>query len=297
MEHSRECVEVCDAGNVRNRTQRVFRFIARGVLTDNETVILVVLEDVTAQRQAERLLQSDRERLAGQVRSTAEVLGRTREELRALTASLFASQEDERRRVARELHDDVSQKLAALEIDIERLRQSAPVDADELSVRLEHLRERTSALSADVRNLSHQLHPSALDHFGLATALKTLVEEFGERHGMVASFRRSRVPDTVPGDTATALYRIAQEALRNVAKHAGPTHVKVALEGTDEGLRLSVRDFGEGFDMDGNASRGLGLVSMEERARLAGGTLLVESELGNGTSVTATVPLAAQSNA
>lgn len=275
---------------------RNLRLVARSVLTESDPAVLIVLDDITAQKQAERLLESDRERLAGQVRSTAEVLGRTREELRALTARLFISQEEERRRVARELHDDVSQKLAVLEIDIEQLRQNIPADAEQMREQLARIRERASVLSNEVRALSHQLHPSMLDHFGLPAALKSLVEEFAEREGMVATFRGSNVPDKISPELATNLYRIAQEALRNVGKHAGRTHVKVLLEGTDRGLRLSVRDFGDGFDTDGNARRGLGLVSMEERARLVGGVLTVVSELGQGTSVTMTVPLAEQAN-
>jgi two-component system, chemotaxis family, CheB/CheR fusion protein len=276
---------------------RYFRLVARGVLTGSDPAVLIVLDDVTTQKEAERLLESDRERLAGQVRSTAEVLGRTRGELRALAGRLFISQEEERRRIARELHDDVSQKLALLEIDIERLRQSVPADADSLRENLAALRQRTSALSGEVRTLSHQLHPSILDHFGLAAALKNLVEEFAQREVMVATFRSAGIPERLPADVATALYRVAQEALRNVAKHAGRTHVKVVLEGTDNAIRLSVRDFGEGFDLEGNARRGLGLVSMEERTRLVGGSLSVVSELGEGTSICVTVPLAPESNA
>jgi two-component system, chemotaxis family, CheB/CheR fusion protein len=278
-------------------TTRYFRLVARGVLTGSEPAVLIVLDDITAQKEAERLLESDRERLAGQVRSTAEVLGRTRGELRALAGRLFTSQEEERRRIARELHDDVSQKLAMLEIDIERLRQELPADAASVEEELTALRRRTSALSSEVRTLSHQLHPSILDHFGLAAALKNLVEEFAQREGMVATFRSASVPERLPPDVTTALYRVAQEALRNVAKHAGRTHVKVVLEGSEDAIKLSVRDFGEGFDLEGNARRGLGLVSMEERARLVGGSLSMVSELGDGTSICVTVPLAPESNA
>jgi two-component system CheB/CheR fusion protein len=269
---------------------RVLKLIARSILTESEPLILILIEDVTTQRMAERVLESERENLAGQVRSTAEVLGRTKEELRALTARLFTSQEDEKRRVARELHDDIGQKLALLEIDLERLQQSLPADAEQLAKSLRALQQQAGTLSTDVRNLSHEIHPSALEHLGLPSALNALVKEFGEREGMVATFRRRGVPDALPHEVATALYRIAQEALRNVAKHAGRTHVKVALEGSGDSVRLSIRDSGEGFDLDGTMSRGLGLVSMEERARLVGGTLTVESELGQGTAVTATVP-------
>jgi two-component system CheB/CheR fusion protein len=272
-------------------SSRNFRLIARGVLADSGPAILVVLEDITAQRMAERLLEAEREQLAGQVQSTAEVLGRTREELHALAARLFTSQEEERRRVARELHDDLSQKAAVLEMDIEQLRRGPPDDQEALRSELDRLRERASTLSTGIRTMSHQLHPSSLEHLGLASALKSLVQEFGEREGMVATFRSRRVPADLSLEVAVSLYRIVQEALRNVAKHAGQTHVKVLLEGLQEQLRLEVRDFGEGFDTDGNRGRGLGLVSMAERARLIGGNLSLQSALGEGTMISVTIPL------
>jgi two-component system, chemotaxis family, CheB/CheR fusion protein len=275
---------------------RNFRLVARAIFAEGRPAVLIAIEDVTAQKQAERFLASDRDRLAGQVRSAAEVLGQTREELRSLAGRLFNSQEEERRRVSRELHDDVSQKLAYLEIEIERLRQNPPVEIEKVQAALTNLRDRAGALSHEVRALSHQLHPSTLEHLGLAAALKSLVEEFGERERMVATFRTSSAPQDVPPEVATALYRIAQEALRNAAKHAGRTHVKVWLEGTESGIQLSIRDFGEGFDLQGPQRRGLGFVSMEERARLVGGTLSIESELGHGTAVTVTVPLVDGSN-
>jgi two-component system, chemotaxis family, CheB/CheR fusion protein len=277
-------------------TLRNFRMVARAIFSEGRPAVLIVIEDVTTQKQAERFLTSDRDRLAGQVRSAAEVLGRTREELRSLAGRLFNSQEEERRRVSRELHDDVSQKLAHLELEMERLRQNLPEDSAEVRAALNTLRERTGSLSQSVRTLSHQLHPSILEHLGLAAALKSLVEEFGEREGMLATFRTTSAPDNIPVDVATALYRITQEALRNAAKHAGRTHVKVWLEGTGDGIRLSIRDFGEGFDLQGTERRGLGFVSMEERARLVGGTLAIESDLGHGTAVTVTVPLVGESN-
>jgi signal transduction histidine kinase len=124
-----------------------------------------------------------------------------------------------------------------------------------------------------------------------------MVEEFGRREGMVATFHRVNTPGELPSDVAVALYRIAQEALRNVAKHAGRTHVKVFLEGTERDVRLTIRDLGQGFDTDGAEIRGLGLVSMDERARLIGGSFSIQSTLGEGTSVTVTAPVPAESNA
>ena len=143
-----------------------------------------------------------------------------------------------------------------------------------------------------MRSISHRLHPSILDDLGLPQALKALVDEFGERECMLATFTRRDVPAQLPKEVASTLYRITQEALRNIAKHAGRTHAKVTLEGSDSRLRLEVADFGEGFDTH-QSRAGLGLISMEERARLVHGKFAVESALGKGTTVGVQVPLQA----
>jgi two-component system CheB/CheR fusion protein len=274
---------------------RIFRVNGCCVLDQNEPWLLLMIEDITVRKSAERLLEMERDRLSGQVHSTAEALDSTQQELRALAARLFQTQEDERRRVARELHDDIGQKLALLEIDIETFRQSFPDDPNAARARLHELKGRITSLSADVRALSHGLHPSVLDDLGLAQALKDLVEEFGKHDTMLVTFTKRRVPKFVPRAVAAALYRITQEALRNVAKHAGKTHVKVSLDGTDGALRLTVRDFGDGFDAGAIEHRGLGLVTMEERARLINGKFSVESQLGEGATVTVIVPVAVES--
>jgi two-component system CheB/CheR fusion protein len=119
-----------------------------------------------------------------------------------------------------------------------------------------------------------------------------MVQEFCQRENMPATYTSQDLPESWSTETATAIYRIAQEALRNVSKHAGKTHVKVSLSGIDNQLQLRIMDFGLGFDQDADGpARGLGMISMKERARLAGGTLTVQSDLGHGTTVTATVPL------
>jgi two-component system CheB/CheR fusion protein len=196
--------------------------------------------------------------------------------------------EDERRRVARELHDDVSQKLAMLEVSLEQLVK----DCEGVDVRA-HLGEVTDSvrvLSNDLRRISHRLHPSGLDELGLSYSLKALVEEFGERFNMPATFAPRNLPADIPQNAAAALYRITQEALRNVAKHAGRTHVKVSLEGHESKLRLEIADLGEGFDTE-NRERGLGLISMKERTRLLSGQFLIRSGLGSGTTIIVDVPL------
>jgi two-component system, chemotaxis family, CheB/CheR fusion protein len=267
-------------------------FSIRKVMREHEHVLSVAVEDITHQKNAKQLLERERQRLAHEVQSAAEALGRTQGELRALNANLFISQEEERRRVARELHDDVGQQLALLQIELDRCEQRFREAPDEIRQNLQDLRQRTSALADDVRSISHRLHPSILDDLGLPQALKALVDEFRDREGMLATFTRRDVSADLSKEVATTLYRIAQEGLRNIAKHAGRTHAKVTLEGSDNRLRLEIADFGEGFDTHQSRS-GLGLISMEERARLVDGTFSVQSALGRGTTITLEVPVSA----
>lgn len=270
----------------------VLQVKGRVMQIEEERVILLTIENITSRKQAERIIQREKEQLEGRVRSTALALDRTQEELRALSASLFRAQEDERRRVARELHDDISQRLAVLGMDLQHLSESVPPNSDTSKV-IDALASRTGSLADDVRKISHGLHPSMLDDLGLPYALKALGDEFGERENMMVTLQRQNIPERVPQSVAAALYRITQEALRNVAKHAGRTHVKITLEGSDRGLRLEIADFGEGFDMEAS-SRGLGLISMSERANLVHGKLSVNSALGKGTTVTVEVPLSTE---
>lgn len=269
--------------------RRVLLVKGQALFNDGARVILLTMEDITIQRDAEQRLAMQRRTLEEEIKRTGETLARTQTELRDLAAHLLNVQEEERRRVARELHDDIAQRLTVLSMN---LRQSADgehvlgkTDTDRALADIE-------ALSTDVRLISHRLHPAVLDDLGLVAALNALVAEFREREGMFATYIGGEIPEDIPQDALTAIYRVTQEALRNVAKHAGKTHVKVVLRENDSKLRLEVRDFGTGFDQDdGEYPKGLGLISMKERARIAGGTLTVQSELGSGTSVVMEVPL------
>jgi two-component system CheB/CheR fusion protein len=169
---------------------------------------------------------------------------------------------------------------------------SASTLAPEGSKKLEAARNELQGLNTDVRQISHRLHPKILKDLGLPAALRGLVEEFDRREGMPATFSSHGLPDTIADEPATAVYRITQEALRNVAKHAGRTHVKVVLQNIDETLELRVMDFGVGFDLEAlDGAGGLGMISMQERARIAGGSFAIESELGSGTTIIVRVPL------
>ncbi|HXE07450.1 MAG TPA: CheR family methyltransferase [Acidobacteriaceae bacterium] len=275
----------------KSTTARPMTLLIRGrsLASDGSRVVLLTMEDITLRRQAEQLSAQQNISLEQVIEHTGRTLTAAQEELRDLTAHLLAAQEEERRHIARELHDDIAQRLSALRMQFDAARDEKDEEAGKKA--LEAIRGQIDGLNTEVRNLSHRLHPAILDDLGLPAALKALAEDFQEREQMVASYIGSDIPETIPRDVATALYRITQEALRNVAKHAGRTHVKVVLQGQDHLLRLEVRDFGTGFDQDGDVPRqGLGLVSMKERARIAGGKLSVRSGLGEGTTVSAEVP-------
>ena len=271
--------------------RRVLWLKAQPISTDGTRVILLTMEDITGQRHAEEEVAAQKTALEREIEHTSGTLTRAQRELRELAAHLFNVQEEERQRVARELHDDIAQRLTALSLNLTEARSQGASDTQSTS--LEGISERIETLSKDVRHLSHRLHPAILDDLGLVQALKALVHEFEEREGMFATYLGSNIPDEVPRTAATAIYRVAQEALSNVAKHAGKTHVKVILAGREAWLRLEVRDFGMGFDQEEAAvCGGLGLISMKERARIAGGTFELRSELGQGTSLAIEVPLA-----
>ena len=266
---------------------------AQALIADGVRVLVLMLEDITARRQAEKLIATQKEELEGELAVGARTLSRTREELRELAAYLFKIQEEERQHVARELHDDVSQRLSLLDLLLHEIKD--PVSREDLE-KLESARTQLNELNTDVRQISHRLHPSILNDLGLSAALQGLVKEFGERENMPATYTAHDLPESWPPEAATAIYRIAQEALRNIAKHAGKTQVKVVLAGTGLGLQLKVRDFGIGFDRETDMpAPGLGMISMQERARLAGGTLHVHSALGQGTTVAVDIPLSRES--
>ena len=273
-------------------TQRRHTLLLKGEVlsTDGDKSVLITMEDLTARRQEHDNLSIEKSHLEKEILIAARRLERTEEELRGLTAHLFTVQDEERRHVARELHDDISQNLSILDLHLKALKdkQQQGLDGNEI----DEVRAQLSALANDVRSISHRLHPAILDDLGLPAALKALVEEFGEREEMPATYHGINVPENIPANTAAALYRIAQEALRNVAKHAGKTHVKLLLEAKGDLLMMQVIDLGLGFDQDAEvAGEGLGLISMTERARQIHGRLSITSALGKGTTMIVEAPL------
>ena len=205
------------------------------------------------------------------------------------TSHLLRVQEEERRRIARELHDDIGQRLSFLDL---LLTQAATVeDQAQRTERLQQAHELLQALNTDVRSVSHRLHPSILEDLGLVASLEALVQDFNRVEGMRATFQVREVPRLAFQPALLAIYRIAQEALRNVSKHAGPTSVRVSLSFAENHLSLAINDQGIGFDPEEPRTRTrLGILSMKERAALAGGTFQLHSSHGKGTTVLVEIP-------
>ncbi len=242
-----------------------------------------------------RLLLEERGRLrqaeAALLDSEAALL-RTHEELRALTASLLHSQEDERRRVSRQLHDELSQEMAKLQFDIEMLEQRLPPQMGDEKRQLLGIRDGVGALANNVRRIAHQLHPSSLDHLGLSAALRAFIREFAAREHLPVRLTARNVPAHIPPEIASSLYRVVQEALRNVAKHAGKTSATIVLAGLRNQLFLSIRDRGIGFDQNSAAGNGgLGLIAMHERVNLVDGDFSLHTRPGHGVVITIRIPL------
>jgi PAS domain S-box-containing protein len=208
-----------------------------------------------------------------------------------MSQRLIESQEQERARIARELHDDIGQRLALLSVELEQLQQGDPGLHVGIRNRIGKLQEQTSEIAHDVQALSHQLHSSQLEYLGLDFAVKSLCREFGEQQKMEIDFQSHDLPTAVPPDISLCLFRVLQEALHNSAKHSGAPQVEVRLWGTSDEIDLTVRDFGVGFDNEAaKESRGLGLISMQERVKLVKGKLSIESQPSGGTSIRASVP-------
>jgi PAS domain S-box-containing protein len=210
--------------------------------------------------------------------------------LAGVSGKLIEAQEQERRRIARELHDDIGQRLALLGIGLAQLQQSSS-NPSAFPGRIGELQMQTSEIAADVQSLSHELHSSKLQYLGLAAALKGFSQEFSEQQKVEVDFKTHDLPTPLSPDISLCFFRVLQEALHNAAKHSGVRHFEVRLWGTPDEIHLTIADSGVGFDVEAaKASRGLGLISMQERLKLLNGTLAIESQLQRGTTLHASVP-------
>jgi signal transduction histidine kinase len=217
---------------------------------------------------------------------------RTERELSELSGRLIHAQEEERFRIARELHDDFAQRMALLQVGLERFQQDTAEFSSESRQQFHNLAAMASEVSSNIHNLSHQLHPSLLDALGLTAALRSFCREFSVQHNLQVQFVNNEVPERISKDVALCLFRIAQEALRNVVKHSGAAEAQVELTAHGDQIDLCISDSGKGFDPAfAQGGDGLGLISMRERLRLVGGHISIESEPSHGTRILARIPL------
>ena len=240
------------------------RWEVRPWKTATETVggILILAEDITRRKQMEEALSD-------------------------MTRKMVEAQEQDRARIARELHDDINQRLALLSIELEQLRDN-PTD---FASRVPELQKTTSEISSDVHALSHELHSSKLEYLGVVAGMKSWCKEFGERQGMKIDCTHD-VRSTLAPEIGLCLFRVLQEALHNAAKHSGVKRIEVQLQEKVGEIHLIVSDSGKGFDIEAMRNgRGLGLTSMQERIRLVNGTMTIKSKAMAGTTIHVCVPL------
>src|SRR4029077_14483756 len=209
---------------------------------------------------------------------------------------LIEAQEQERTRIGRELHDDIVQRLALVAVELQQLHDTSLI-LPRVRCRMGELQKQTSEIATDIQSLSHELHSATLQYLGIAGAMRGFCREFAEHKKVEINFQPHDVPSPVPPDTALCFFRVLQEALHNSAKHSGVRHFEVRLWGTSDEICLTIRDSGVGFDREGaKTSRGLGLISMEERVKLVKGTLSIDSQPKRGTTIHARVPLCSDSD-
>jgi signal transduction histidine kinase len=221
------------------------------------------------------------------------------EHIRDLAGRLITSQEEERRRIARELHDGVNQELAALSIALAALEAGLPEGtAPDRRQEIARLQKRTVEMAETIRLLSHELHPGILQYAGLAAALRSHCQEFEREQGVAATLQADDSLGAVPADIALCLYRVTQEALQNVARHAKASKVRVVVARAGTDLVLTIADDGRGFDLPEARGRGgLGLISVDERVRLVRGRITIDAQLQRGTKIQVVVPLSEARNA
>jgi PAS domain S-box-containing protein len=256
-------------------------FELRMVSCDDDKILSIV-RDMTARHRAERALRDNEAELQA-----------TNEEIQHLGGRLIAAQEDERRRIARELHDDLSQKLALLTMELDQLSQT-PSNED-TSLRLRRLTDQAGQIATDVHRLSYQLHPSKLEALGLVASIRSYCRDIELQHAIEVEFTHTEVPVTIPAEVSLCVFRVVQEALHNVVKHSSAQSAFVKLSGTGDGLQLQIADSGVGFTLEAQDGQRLGLVSMRERVHFLGGKLVIHSAPGNGTRIGVRVPFGTSS--
>jgi len=228
-------------------------------------------------------------RLERQTRGRYRELALSRHELERLSSRLVDAQEEERRSISRELHDEVGQSLGALLVDLGRLSTNLPADSVEIRERLDHMKSLAERTVGTVRDIALLLRPSMLDDLGLVAALEWQGREVSRRSEMEVAVESANVSDDLPDEYKICVYRLVQEALNNAVRHSRARNARVRVNGTASGIAVEVSDDGQGFDPQ--RTRGLGILGMEERVKRLGGSLTVKSAPGQGTVVKAELPL------
>ncbi len=219
------------------------------------------------------------------------------ESLADIGRKLIEAHEEERTWIARELHDDVNQRMALLAIELDRWNQKPPPSAVEFHDHIHHAIQRLSDIAKDIQALSHRLHSSKLEYLGIVTAAKSFCNELSEQQKVEIDFSHTAIPRSVPKEISLCLFRVLQETLQNAVKHSGVRHFKVELRGTEGEIQLTVSDLGVGFDPQETIHhRGLGLISMQERMQLVSGEISINSHPGSGTTIHARVPFDSSSD-
>jgi PAS domain S-box-containing protein len=233
---------------------------------------------------------------AGYIGSVVDITDhkRAEEALATVSGRLIEAHEEERRRIARELHDDIGQRLALSAVELQRFADNPPESRAELRDRAQELLRRTEEIASDVQALSHQLHSSKLEMLGIVAAAQSFCRELSAQQGVKVDFTHGNVPSALPRDVSLCLFRVLQEALQNAVKYSGTRQFRAELRRISDELELTVSDSGVGFDLrEAMHSRGLGLVSMHERVSLVNGTLSITSKPESGTEISVRVPLSA----
>jgi two-component system CheB/CheR fusion protein len=265
---------------------------------EDGAIILIVMKDITRFRLAERRLVASRDtvqkgrlRAESSLRESKHELSASRAELRVLAGRLIRAQEDERKRVARELHDDLTQRLSALQIGSAGLARLTPAGEPARAGFLAH-EENIAEVVDEVRRLAYDLHPAILTHLGLRAALRSFCVKFSAREEIDVDFSAQKEPASLSEEIALCLYRVTQEGLRNVAKHSGTKSAGVVLKMVRGVLCLTIQDRGRGFGIEVQKNgEGLGLLGMKERVRLVHGTFQLRSRPGHGTRIDVRVPV------
>ncbi len=214
------------------------------------------------------------------------------EALANIGRKLIEAHEEERTWIARELHDDINQRIALLTVQLGKWAQHPPNSSVEVKDHISHVRQELSDLGEDIQALSHRLHSSKLEYLGIVTAANSYCKELSDQRKVEIDFSHAGIPRSLPKEISLCLFRVLQEALQNAIKHSGERHFKVELSGTSAQIQLTVNDLGVGFDPQDAINRsGLGLISMRERLHLVDGEIFIKSEPGHGTTISACVPL------